>query len=152
MEDAQSRQRSEKILECVRDILCVLGMPVNDIKYQDRVSNLTGEIGRVYHVSISRHYLRDDFFIRPTHKANWDATKNKDTRERSWIVKSVEETDIEDDVYCAVTEYSGSFTLDNNILTHNCFAYDLKRVVDEGLFYLEGSQDSRTSKISGNVC
>lgn len=124
-------------LECVRDILCVLGMPVNDIKYQDRVSNLTGEIGRVYHVSISRHYLRDDFFIRPTHKANWDATKNKDTRERSWIVKSVEETDIEDDVYCAVTEYSGSFTLDNNILTHNCFAYDLKRVVDEGLFYLE---------------
>lgn len=124
-----------EILKFAQDVLCVLGMPVNDIKYQDRVSNLTGEIGRVYYMTISRHYLRDDFFIRPTHIAKWNASKENDTRERNWIVVSVEDTGREDDVYCAVTK-SGSFTLSNNVLTHNCWANDFTRLATEGLFFL----------------
>lgn len=124
-------------LKFVQDVLCVLGMPVNRIKYQDRISNLTGEMGRVYYMSISRAYLKDDFFIRPTHIARWEQTKNNDTRERSWIVESVEVTDRVENVYCAVTEYSGSFTLNGNILTHNCWANDLTRLAKEGLFFLD---------------
>lgn len=124
-------------LKFVQDVLCVLGMPVNDIKYQDRVSNLTNTEGRVYYMAISRHYLRDDFFIRPTHREKWLANKDNETRERSWIVESVRKTNIVDDVYCAVTE-SGSFTLNNNVLTHNCWANDFTRLATEGLFFLNG--------------
>lgn len=123
-------------LERARDILCILGMPIHDIHHQDRVSNLTGEMGRVYYMSISRHYLRDDFFLRPTHIERWNATKDNDTRDRNWIVRSVEETEIVDDVYCAVAEETHSFTLDCNILTHNCWANDFTRLAEEGLFFL----------------
>lgn len=123
-------------LRAVQDVLCVLGMPVYEIKYQDRVSNLTGEMGRVYYMAISRQYLRDDFFIRPTHIERWNATKDNTVRNKNWIVVSVEETDRIEDVYCAVTE-SGSFTLAGNVLTHNCWAQDLTRLATEGLFYLK---------------
>lgn len=133
-------------LEFVRDVLCVLGMPVNEIHYQDRVSNLTGEMSRIYSLAISRAYLRDDFFLRPTHKEKWDNNKDNDYRERNWIVKSVEETDRYEDVYCAVVENTESFTLSGNVLTHNCFAYDLKRVAEEGLFYLEDHQKPEPAK------
>lgn len=124
-------------LKFVQDVLCVLGMPVNPINYQDRISNLTGEIGRVYFMSLSRYHLRDDFFIRPTHIKNWLATKDNETRERNWVVVSVEPTGMVDDVYCAVTE-SGSFTLAGNVLTHNCWANDFTRLATEGLFFLDG--------------
>ena len=123
-------------LEFIQNVLCVLGMPIHEIKYQDRISNLNGELGRVYYLSISRAHLRDDFFIRPTHKEKWEATKNNDTREKSWIVESVEYTDRYEDVYCAVTK-SGSFTLDGNVLTHNCWANDFTRLATKGLFFID---------------
>lgn len=123
-------------LEFVREVLCVLGMPVNNIRYQDRVSNLTNELGRVYVITLSSEYLKEDFFIRPLHKKNFELNKDKPRKERYWLVKSVEETDREEDVYCAVVEGSESFTLDNNVLTHNCYAYDLSRLATEGLFFL----------------
>lgn len=122
-------------LEHFRDVLCVLGMPVNEIRYQDRVSNLTGEMGRVYTLTLSSEYLKEDFFIRPLHKERF--IPNQCRKNRSWIVKSVEDTTIIEDVYCAVAEETQSFTLDNNVLTHNCFAYDLERLVNEGLFFIE---------------
>lgn len=123
-------------LEFVRDVLCVLGMPVNEIRYQDRISNLTNELGRVYILSLSSEYLKDDFFIRPSHKERYEANKDMPRKDRSWIVKSVEDTGIEDDVYCAVAEQTHSFTLSNNVLTHNCFAYDLKDLAEKGLYFL----------------
>ena len=53
-----------------------------------------------------------------------------------WIVLSVEDTGVEDDVYCAVVPGSESFTLKGNILTHNCFAYDIKPLVEKGLYFV----------------
>ncbi len=124
-------------LNFVRDVLCVLGMPVNEIRFQDRISNLTNEMGRVYTLSLSNEYLREDFFIRPFHKENFKNAVILNRKNRSWIVKSIENTNIEDDVYCAVAETTHTFTLDNNILTHNCYAYDLTRLATEGLFFLK---------------
>lgn len=121
-------------LEYVRNVLCVLGMPVNEIRYQDRISNLTNEMGRVYILTLSSEYLKEDFFIRPLHK---ERLVEKERKDRSWIVKSVEDTGIEETVYCAVVDGSQSFTLDNNVLTHNCYAYDLSRLATEGLFFLK---------------
>lgn len=123
-------------IEFVRDVLCVLGMPVNEIRYQDRVSNLTNEIGRIYTLTLSDEYLKEEFFIRPTHKERF--VPSKDRKNRNWIVKVIEDTDLTEDVYCVVAPKSQSFTLDNNILTHNCFAYDLKDLAEKGLYFIEG--------------
>lgn len=124
-------------LEYTRQILCVLGMPVNEIKYQDRISNLTGNMGRVYTLTISDEYLKENFFIRPQHKKRFIANMNKPRKDRGWIVKDVLDTGVIDDVYCAVVPKSESFTLDNNVLTHNCFAYDLEKLVNKGLYFID---------------
>lgn len=124
-------------LEFVRQVLCILGMPVNSIRYQDRISNLTNEMGRVYILTLSDEYLKEDFFIRPSHKERFLANANKERKNRSWKVISVVDAKYEDNVYCAVVPGSESFTLDCNILTHNCYAYDLTRLAKEGLFFLE---------------
>ena len=135
-------------LEFVRNVLCVLGMPVNEIRYQDRISNLTNEMGRVYVLTLTSEYLKEDFFIRPFHKENFamSTEKNDRRKDRSWIVKSVEDTGVEDDVYCAVVNGTQSFTLDNNILTHNCFAYDLKDLAEKGLYFLGNNFNAEPAK------
>ena len=120
-------------LEFARDVLCILGMPVNEIRYQDRISNLTGEMGRVYVLSLSQEYLKDDFFIRPSHK---ERVQRGDRKCRNWTVVSVDDTGVVDDVFCAVVPGSQSFTLDGNILTHNCFAYDIEELVNRGLYFI----------------
>lgn len=122
-------------LEFVRNVLCVLGMPVNEIRHQDRISNLTGEDSKIYTLTLSDEYLKKDFFIRPIHKERF--IESKERKDRNWIVKSVEETNIVDDVYCAVVEGTQSFTLDNNVLTHNCFAYDIESLVTKGLYFID---------------
>lgn len=125
-------------LEFVRNVLCVLGMPVNEIRQQTRVSNLTNNESTIYILTLSSDYLKDDFFILPSHKARFAKyTRNNDRKKRNWVVKSVENTGIMDDVYCAIAYDTHSFTLDNNVLTHNCYAYDLTRLATEGLFFLK---------------
>lgn len=131
-------------LEFVRDVLCVLGMPVNEIRYQDRISNLTENNSRIYTLTLSDEYLKDDFFIRPIHKERFN--KSKERKNRSWIVQQVQDTGIVDDVYCAVVEGTQSFTLDNNILTHNCFAYDITDLTEKGLFFLDETFNAKPPK------
>lgn len=121
-------------LELVRDVLCILGMPVNEIRSQDRVSNLTNEMGTVYILTLSSEYLRESFFIRPTHKERF--IKEQDRKNRSWTVVSVEETDRVEETYCVVAPETQSFTLDGNVLTHNCYAYDVESIVNRGLFFI----------------
>lgn len=128
----------KEYLEFARDVLCVLGMPANEIRFQDRVSNLTGDDGRVYILTLSSEYLREDFFILPSHKDRWVKASAGQRKHRAWIVKSVEDTGIVDNVYCAVTEGTGSFTLEGNVLTHNCFAYDIEELVKRGLYFIDG--------------
>ena len=120
-------------LEFARNVLCVLGMPVNQIRQQERVSNLTGEPGIIYTITLSSECLREDFFIRPLHKERW---RPHIRNARCWVVASVEDTGVEDDVYCAVVPGSESFTLEGNVLTHNCFAYDIKPLVEKGLYFV----------------
>ena len=125
-------------LNFARDVLCVLGMPVNEIRYQDRISNLTGEESRIYTLTLSEEYLKSDFFILPQHKERIYAYKKENRKDRWWNVVSVEDTGKVEDVYCAVVPNTESFTLDNNILTHNCFAYDLKDLAEKGLYFIDG--------------
>lgn len=45
----------------------------------------------------------------------------KASERRGWVVRSVEETDRVEEVYCAVVDGTHNFTLADNILTGNCF-------------------------------
>lgn len=134
-------------IEFVRDVLCVLGMPVNTVRSQTRVSNLTNEESTIYVLTLSSEYLKEDFFILPIHKQRYaEYAKNNNKKNRNWIVKSVENTGVIDDVYCVVAYDTQSFTLDNNVLTHNCFAYDLKDVAEKGLYFLGDTFNARPPK------
>ena len=134
-------------IEFVRDVLCVLGMPVNTVRSQTRISNLTNEESTIYVLTLSSEYLKEDFFILPVHKQRFaEYAKTNDRKNRNCIVKSVENTGIVDDVYCAVAYDTQSFTLDNNVLTHNCFAYDLKDLAEKGLYFLGDTFNARPPK------
>lgn len=134
-------------IEFVRDVLCVLGMPVNTVRSQTRVSNLTNEESTIYVLTLSSEYLKEDFFILPVHKQRYaEYAKNNNKKNRNWIVKSVENTGVIDDVYCVVAYDTQSFTLDNNVLTHNCFAYDLKDLAEKGLYFLGDTFNARPPK------
>ena len=127
-----------KNIEFVRDVLCVLGLPVNEIRTQDRITEYSnGEISTLYILSLSSEYLKSDFFIRPIHKERFEKNKGCERKNRSWIVRSIDDFDEEEMVYCAVAPITHSFVLDNNILTHNCFAYDLDELVEKGLFFVD---------------
>lgn len=57
--------------------------------------------------------------------------------EDPWIVSRVTELGVIEEVYCAVADTTQSFTLDGNVLTHNCYAYDLSELAKRGLFFLD---------------
>lgn len=127
-------------LTYVRHILCVLGHPVaNSISKSIRIEAVNGQV-QLYTLILDRQYLTEDFFILAEHRDAFRNTAQNVTYqpEPDWEVISVIQADTKvQDVYCAVTEGTHSFVLDGNILTHNCFAYDLTRLANEGLFFLQ---------------
>ena len=125
-------------LEFARNVMCILGMPVHEIRKQTRVSNLNNQVGDIFILTLSSDKLKDDFFIRPLHKERIALYRQKEKKDRNWTVVSIVDTNTIEDVYCAVVPNSQSFTLDGNILTHNCFAYDLKDLAEKGLYFIDG--------------
>lgn len=142
-------------LETVRDVLCVLGLPAGIIRSQQRISNLTGEMGTVYILSLNRFYLNESFFILAKHRERYLNTSTEEPK--PWIVESVSDIIGREPVYCAVVPDTHTFTLDNNILTHNCYSRgfvedsykDIMQVaVDIGLtFKGEGGQGISLTKL-----
>ncbi|MFI7431340.1 RtcB family protein [Micromonospora sp. NPDC049836] len=70
-------------------------------------------------MGISRADLTPEFFIHDEHRARWSRNRNAVER-RGWTVRGVRETDVVEEVFCAVVEETHSFALDGNILTGNC--------------------------------
>lgn len=75
-----------------------------------------------YQLSFVRSTLGAEFFLIPHHRERFVQSGK---RERTgWVVDSVEETDREEEVFCAIVPETHVFCLDGNILTSNCLAYD----------------------------
>ena len=66
--------------------------------------------------------LRPEFLLLEHHRSRFQAAKRSRTGRAAWTVVSVELTDRVDEVYCAVVPTTGSFVLEDNILTGNCLA------------------------------
>ena len=104
-------------LEYVKNVLCVLGIPSCDIRSQTRVSNLTNEESTIYILSLIPYYLNESFFVRESQRARFKGMNLP----KKWKVVSVSDDTEEMEVFCAVVNGSQSFTIDGNILTHNCY-------------------------------
>lgn len=109
--------REDNIL-FVRDVCAKLGIEYSTVTFQDRVG-IDGKESRLYKIFLSGYDLRSNFFLSSVQKDRFFNHKYQEHRE--WVVKSVDETDRFEDVYCAIVPETHSFVLDNNILTGNCF-------------------------------
>lgn len=88
--------------------------------------------------AISRYVVMETEQLEPGMQIPYNEFGQENSYETSpWVVKSVVNTGIEDDVYCAVVPGSQSFTLDGNILTHNCYAYDIEDLIHKGMYFVD---------------
>jgi ribonucleoside-diphosphate reductase alpha chain len=102
------------------DVIEVLGIDHYGLKTQDRTSNLTGENSTRYYVRLNPNSLREEFFVLNEHRTRFNEHGDRSLTYH-WNVKSVEETNRHETVYCAEVPEEKAFALDNGILTGNCY-------------------------------
>jgi DNA primase len=107
-------------LAFVRDVCTRLGIGTYGITTQSRVGFPGREPSDVHRVHFVNDDLTPEFFVVPAHRERFEAATKKYAR-RGWVVQSVEQTDRVEEVYCAEVEDGHAFTLEDNILTGNCF-------------------------------
>lgn len=120
-------QKAKATLEAVADQLPRLGMIAGQIRgyeratsfeYRDKTYEYEGEM---YFLSLFKQYLLPQDFLLSRHRDNFE--KNyKPTKYGTYAhIKSVKETGIVDEVFCAVEMETHTFTVDNGVLTGNCY-------------------------------
>ncbi len=113
-----SADRSD--LEFVRDVCTRLGIGTYGVTEQRRTGFEGREESSLYRVHLVTSDLDERFFLIDEHRTRFNACEKKFAR-RGWIVKSIEETDRVEEVFCAEVEGTHNFALEDNILTGNCF-------------------------------
>jgi len=113
---------SHRNLKFAEGVCALLGIGTYGIRYQDRISNMTGRESRMYSLRLMGHTLNDDFFLIEHHRKNYQDTGAAELKRDAtkWRVVSVTETDRVEEVFCATVEGHGDFTLAGNIVTGNC--------------------------------
>lgn len=106
-------------LKYVQHVLCVLGIPCEEIREQTRISNLNGKSGTVFILNLNKKYLNENFFIRKEHRDRF--INNPFKKDTEWKVDNLEDTDSKCPVFCAIVPETQSFTLEGGIKTHNCY-------------------------------
>lgn len=124
-------------LEHVRAVCNLLGIHTTSIRVKPagRGSYSTND---GYSVTLDRGALTEDFFIIEEHKQRFLDNQSREVQDyRGFTVVSVEETDREEEVYCAIVPGTHSFTLEDNILTGNCYKDSLYEGTEGSLLELE---------------
>jgi DNA primase catalytic core len=108
-----------KALETVRDIATRLGIATfgRTTLYRKGFGQQATALHRIHFV---RSTLAEELFLLKKARKRFAAHTKKYERLR-WVVRSVEPTDREEIVYCAEVPGEHAFTLNDNILTGNCF-------------------------------
>jgi hypothetical protein len=124
-------------IEHVRTVCNLLGIPTTSIRtklgygggYKDTPS---------YAVNFKRDALTEDFFLIEEHRVRWMASRDHQIKDyHGYTVVSVEETDQWEEVFCATVPGTGSFVLEDNILTGNCYKDSLYEDNESSLLELE---------------
>ncbi|WP_420846724.1 DNA primase [Nocardioides caldifontis] len=111
---------SREDLEFVRLLCTRLGIATYGVTTQSRVGFEGREPSDLHRIHFVNDDLPPDFFLIPEHRERFVAAQKKFAR-RGWVVQSVEETEREEEVFCAEVEEGHAFVLEDNILTGNCF-------------------------------
>jgi hypothetical protein len=106
-------------LEAVRDVAARLGMATGRIRTERRCG-YGSEPTDLHGVALVMATLREDFFLIPEHRARFLKTQDVRVRPADWTIVSVDPTNRVEEVMCAVVPDGNVFTLEDNILTHNC--------------------------------
>ena len=104
-------------LEFIRVVCNKIGIGTYSISEYER--NGFGGVSKIFRLSFVSSTLTENFFLLSKHKDRFNAF-NKIYERTRWVVKEVKETNIIEDVYCCEVGSTGSFVLEDNILTGNC--------------------------------
>ena len=107
-------------LEFVRRVSARLGIGTYGITEQQRVGIGESAPSSLYRIHFINEDLNEDFFLISKHRLRFAGSRKVGHR-RGWVVKAVELSDRVEEVFCAVVPDTHSFTLEDNILTGNCF-------------------------------
>ncbi|MGI5259571.1 LAGLIDADG family homing endonuclease [Streptomyces angustmyceticus] len=105
-------------LEVVRDVAARIGIATGRIRTEHRLG-YGSEPSALHRVALLASTLREDFFLLPEHRARFLSAKSQ-PRPADWTVVSVTPTSHVEEVMCAVVPDGHLFTLEDNLLTHNC--------------------------------
>ncbi|MCA2185436.1 DNA primase [Nonomuraea cavernae] len=107
-------------LEYVRAVCSRLGIGTYGITEQVRIGFAGREPSSLYRVHFVNDDLTEDAFLLDEHRTRFTGAAKAYAR-RGWVVKSVEETERLEEVFCATVDHGHAFVLEDNLLTGNCF-------------------------------
>lgn len=111
---------SLKNVEFVRNAVTVCGISHGKIGRKWR-KGIDGQMGWLYRISIDPRDLPEWFFLIRNHAERANKRRQGSSHSRSsWTVKSVEETERVEEVFCAVVPGVGAFGLADGLMTGNC--------------------------------
>ncbi len=117
-------QKAKATLDAVADQLPRIGMIAGQVRGYDRETNFPGGYeyeGTMHFLSLFKQYMVPDDFLLSTHRARFEENY-KPTAYGTYVhVRDVKETGIVDEVFCCVEMETHTFTVDNGVLTGNCF-------------------------------
>ena len=114
-----SARRDE--LEYVRLVCTRLGIGTYGVTEQVRVGFPGMEPSSLFRIILVGSDLTEEFFLLDKHRLRFDAAAKAYER-KGWMVREVAKTDRVEEVFCATVEEGHAFTLEDNILTGNCFS------------------------------
>ena len=114
-----SARRDE--LEYVRLVCTRLGIGTYGVTEQVRVGFPGMEPSSLFRVILVGSDLTEEFFLLDKHRLRFNAAAKAYER-KGWVVREVAKTDRVEEVFCATVEEGHAFTLEDNILTGNCFS------------------------------
>ena len=114
-----SARRDE--LEYVRLVCTRLGIGTYGVTEQVRVGFPGMEPSSLFRIILVGSDLTEEFFLLDKHRFRFNAAAKAYER-KGWVVREVAKTDRVEEVFCATVEEGHAFTLEDNILTGNCFS------------------------------
>jgi len=107
-------------LEWIQKIGPSIGIPVsNHIGAVDNSKATFASDNPCFKLSLIKGHVHRTFFIREKHRSRLAKIQNEQSP-KSWRVESIEPTGLIEPVYCVDEPQNHLFTIEDNILTHNC--------------------------------
>ncbi len=107
-------------LEFFRKVCTRLGIATYGMTTQAREGLPGREPSELHRIHVVGGDLTESFFLQDSHRHRFiESTKKRASV--GWVVRDVEETDREEEVFCAEVDEGHAFVLEDNILTGNCF-------------------------------